>query len=462
LERLGYAGFHLHLPTHAAAPVDPSHRISSIDAIRGTALLGILVINIVGFAQPVQSLEYPTVAGGFGGANFVLWCVNDLLAEGKMRGIFSMLFGASVILFTMAKATRFGSEEIADLYYRRTIWLIVFGILHAYLLWPGDILFEYGVTGLLLYPLRKVAPKRLLLAGILFLAVFSLKNLVRGLELRDLRDRAAAAAHAATGGQPVNPEDRLVQQRWQEEIRAAKPGPEEVAEMTRIRRSNYWTLFQWRLGVAKRIQTTDFYEREFWDVCGMMLIGVALFKLGVFSATRTRRQYAVLAVSCYAIGLPLGLYLMRQNIVNDFDPAAKTLLATAHQLVRLTVALGHVAVLAILCQSRALPWLTSRLAAVGQTALSNYILDTILCSMIFYGYGLALYGRMDRVHYFLVTLAICTFQLIASRIWLTHFRFGPVEWLWRSLTYWSPQPMRFLRSDPTPASRPSAPESGNR
>jgi len=104
--------------------------------------------------------------------------------------------------------------------------------------------------------------------------------------------------------------------------------------------------------------------------------------------------------------------------------------------------LGHVAVLALLCQLRVVPWLTSRLGAIGQTALSNYIFDSLACTLIFYGYGLALYGTLDRVRFYLVMLAIWTFQLIVSRIWLSHFRFGPLEWLWRSLTYWSRQPMR--------------------
>src|SRR5262245_40158064 len=182
-----------HSATLPIAPADPRTRVSSIDTIRGAALLGILAINVVGFAQPRQSLEFPTVAGGFQGSNFLLWCIADVLFEGKMRAIFSMLFGASVILFSSGNEGGSSAASVADLYYRRTLWLICFGIVHAYCLWPGDILFLYGVIGLILYPIRNVAPQRLIVVGLLSLAILSAKDFHHGLQLRDLRNRALGA-----------------------------------------------------------------------------------------------------------------------------------------------------------------------------------------------------------------------------------------------------------------------------
>jgi uncharacterized protein len=362
-----------------------------------------------------------------------------LLFEGKMRAIFSMLFGASVILFTSGKEGGSSSAGVADLYYRRTLWLICFGIVHAYCLWPGDILFSYGVIGLILYPIRNVAPQRLIVAGLLSLAILSAKDFHHGLQLRDLRNRALGAV-AATGGEP-SPDLLEAQRRWDEEVRNVKPTPEDVALMVRSRRAGYWSQFPTRAALAREFESVQLYDRDYWDVLGMMLIGMGLFKVGFFSARRAHREYAAAAAIGYGPGLPLAVYFITQNIASDFDPALRALLSGGHQFVRLSVAIGHVALLALICQSGTFRWLTSRLAAIGQTALSNYILDSAICAFVFYGYGLSLYGSMERSQYYLVMLAIWAFQLIKSRIWLNHFRFGPLEWLWGSLTCWSRQPM---------------------
>jgi uncharacterized protein len=419
------------------APTEPQQRIGSIDTIRGAALLGILAINIVGFAQPRQSIAYPAIAGGFEGINWVLWCLADLFMEGKMRAIFSMLFGASVIIFTSAKQARVG-EEAADLYYRRTIWLIVFGVLHAYLIWPGDILYAYGVTGLLLYPVRKSAPRALIIAGLVFLSVISTKELIHGLELRSLRNAAGAGNASSASARPPD-------ERWANALRESKPDPADILAMVRARRSDWWTSFQWRSATAKENQSTEFYQTEFWDVCGMMLIGMGLFKLGVFSALRTSREYVALASCGYGIGLSLGVLSIWFRLGANFDPATTTLVHSLHQVVRLSVALGHIAVLALMCRAGVLRLLTSRLARVGQMALTNYIVHSVVCSFVFYGVGLGLYGTMERREYYLVMLSIWVFQLVVSPIWLAQFRFGPLEWLWRTLTYWSLQPMRLPR-----------------
>jgi uncharacterized protein len=315
-----------------AALAIPATRISSIDTIRGAALLGILAINIVGFAQPRQSIEFPTVAGGFQGANFFLWCIADVLFEGKMRAIFSMLFGASAILFTVGKELGSPSARVADLYYRRTLWLICFGIVHAYGLWPGDILFSYGLIGLVLYPIRSVAPRRLIAAGLISLVILSAKDLLHGLELRDLRNRALGAV-AATGGD-ASPEVLKARQEWDEEVRNVKPTREDVAQMVRSRRGGYWSQFSTRAALARESESVQLYDRDCWDVLGMMLIGMGLFKIGFFSARRSQREYTAAAVIGYGAGLPIAVYFITWNIASDFDPALRALLSGGHQFVR--------------------------------------------------------------------------------------------------------------------------------
>jgi uncharacterized protein len=176
---------------------------------------------------------------------------------------------------------------------------------------------------------------------------------------------------------------------------------------------------------------------------GRMLIGMGLMKLGVFSAARSRRFYSVMLALGYGIGLPLMVYdaleLIRHRFSHDYGFHGGKFYNAFGSVV---VALGHVGLVMLIVQSGALTWLTTRLAAVGRMALSNYLTHSIVCTTLFYGYGFGLFGTINRTGLLAIVLIIWVSQLVLSPIWLQHFRFGPVEWLWRSLTYGEPQPMQ--------------------
>ena len=444
--------------TRALAPVTPRERISSVDTIRGFSLLGILLMNILGFALPGNAYDDPTIAGGATGINLATWVVTYLLVEGKMRTIFSMLFGAGVVLLTSRLEERGGEGRIGDIYYRRTLWLLAFGLVHAYFLWPGDILYFYAVAGLMLFPFRKLSAKHLILAGVLVLAVLVPKRILLGLEMQSLREKAAAADAAAAAGKTLTEEQRENQKKWAEKLKEIKPPASEIEKEIADHRAGYWKLFLRRQEEVSRGESVGFYRWGFFDSAGMMLLGMALLKLGFFSAARSYREYALIALVGYALGLSINTYVAYRNIQNHFDVAGTAfhwnayglLNWTAYDVERLAVALAHVAVVMMICKAGALTWLTSRLATVGQMALSNYLTHTIVCTIVFDGYGFGLFGRFQRFQIYGVVLAIWIFQLILSKIWLSHFRFGPVEWLWRSLTYWKRQPMRLLGMPPVP------------
>jgi uncharacterized protein len=180
----------------------------------------------------------------------------------------------------------------------------------------------------------------------------------------------------------------------------------------------------------------------FWGVAGRMLIGMALLKLGVFSAERSKRFYLGLMLAGYGLGWPFIALecsrLVKQNfgadrLIGGFD---------WNEYFSIMVALGHVGALIFIYKSGALAWLTRRLAAVGRMALSNYLMHTLICTTLFYGYGLRLFARLDRVQLMGIVIAIWAFQLWFSPIWLKYFRFGPAEWLWRSLSYGKRQSFR--------------------
>jgi uncharacterized protein len=417
--------------TADAAPVPSSERFESIDVVRGFALLGILAINIINFGLPEIAQSNPAAVGGFEGANFVAWFVCHLLFEEKMFTLFSMLFGAGLVLMTGRAEAR--GQGSAKLFYRRAGFLLLIGLLHGYFLWEGDILFFYAVCGMAIYPLRRKSPGILLILGGLALLTATLLSVGIALLLGWIRRHLDVTGFGLPGMET----------------------PEKIAEQIRLRsEGSYWQIFQARALQTGVMQTAGLLLSLFWLSAGRMLIGIALMKRGVFSAERSRPFYVWLLLAGYGLGLPLVALGAYEQIRHRFDFVYYLGAGRAYNdFGSLFVALGHAAALILVYKAGALRWLTGRLAAVGRMALTNYLAQTVLCTTLFYGYGLGLYGMLDRVQLFGVVAAIWALQLVYSPIWLRYFRFGPAEWLWRSLTYWRAQPL--LRGVPASGWAPS-------
>ncbi|MFQ5724758.1 MAG: DUF418 domain-containing protein, partial [Terriglobia bacterium] len=179
----------------------------------------------------------------------------------------------------------------------------------------------------------------------------------------------------------------------------------------------------------------------FWRAAGLMLVGMGLYKLGVFSARGSPRFYAGLIAAALLVGMPVVVYGIHWNFSHGWPPVSLFYGSQFNYWGSLLVSLGWVGAVMLICQRRALGWLTRRLAAVGQMAFSNYLLHTLICTTIFYGHGLGLFGQVERVGQILIVFGVWGFQLLVSPLWLRRFRFGPLEWLWRSLTYGKLQPM---------------------
>ena len=415
----------------APAPVVQSERITALDTLRGFALLGILLMNIVGMGLIAGAYDDPTTAGGSTGANLWVWAVMHVLAEGKMRCLFSMVFGASTVLLT-SRLERNGIAS-GDISYRRTLWLMGFGIVHAYLLWYGDILYLYALCGLALFPFRVMKPKSLLAIGITLALLESAAYIGGGFHYRVVITNGPAAAAGSS-----------LRREYDDWRRENRPTAEEIQKNNDAWRGNPASVIAARAKLVIPGHNTAYYSplAGSWDVWSMMFIGMALFKMGVFSAQRSTGFYWKLLAICYGIGLPLNTASAWWIIRTKFDPVIHMWAQSSYDLGRLTVALGHMGVIMLLSKAGAVRWLTSALGAVGQMAFSNYILHSVITAVFFTGYGLKMYGRLQRYELYYVVAAIWLAQLIASPIWLRHFRFGPLEWCWRSLTYWKRQPMR--------------------
>jgi len=428
------------------APVAPSERISSIDIVRGFALLGILVLNILSFGLPEAVLFNPLPAGGFSGLNFAEWVLSTLFFEHKMMTIFSMLFGAGLLLFTDRALARGMSP--GRLFYRRAGVLLVFGLVHAYLFWEGDILYSYAICGMILYLVRRWPAWLLLPLGVVVLLPPMLLEPFSAAYFAQARGASQRVEAVLASGKTPSEADKGLAEAWAGIRPSFHPTPEDLAREIKLKsQGSYFQILRSRAVDVIFMQALLFPLYIGWDALGRMMIGVALMKLGVFSAERSLRFYLIMMLGGYGIGLPLVAWGAYQGVLHEFDVVYLFGGGTRYNdFGSILVALGHVGALILVYQSDAIPWLTRRLAAVGRMALSNYLMHTMICTTLFYGYGFGLFGKLDRVQLLGVVLAIWAFQLWLSPIWLKHFRFGPAEWLWRTLTYGKAQPMRVVTS----------------
>jgi uncharacterized protein len=438
----------------AAEPATSEERISAVDVLRGVAVLGILVINVEYFGLPhgdksAAGTEWVGVywPAGLSPRALAGWIAVRALFEGKMRAIFSMLFGAGAILLTSRLERRGLETRAADIYYRRTLWLLVFGVLHAYLLWEGDILYTYALGGLFLFPFRKLPGRTLLIVGAALLALSVPRAAWLSHHREELRAQAARAAADEAADDTPAPEDTDAADEWAEIMESFQPDAETLQRMLDDYHGSYARLFARRAPSVMTVETSDFYGWGFFDGVGMMLIGMGLLRLGVLTGARSRRFYLAQAVIGFGLGLPLSAAATYELGAHRFDPVAVAGITAVYDPARLGVALGHIAVLMLLVQSGKLKWLTQSLGNVGRMALTSYISATLVCTTLFNGYGLGLFGRLGRGGLYLVTLAIWCGQLVFSQVWSRAFLFGPLEWIWRSLTYWKLQPMRRRRTE---------------
>ena len=417
------------IPTAAMArsslgPVGTSERIDSIDVLRGVAVLGILTINIFLFGLPVEMGKSPVLLVAGGQADVIAYFVAFVALEGSQRAIFSMLFGAGVVLFTSRLFESDRASFAKRIYYTRTCWLIVFGLVDAYLLlWFGDILFHYGVAGLVLYFARDWRPRKLLIVACAILGALCLVRIGISASFgfaKSLVDDPSRAAQLGMDSSLVDELTALVK----------KPSSEAIQQSTQVRAGGYISAFLSNARDSLESQTANAILMLFWDALALMMIGMALFKWKVLNASRSTMFYALMFVLGIGVGYAINWWevhdaVERQVYVTYFE--------WTYDIGRIATALGYVGLVMLVCKLQILSRLRSWLAAVGRMALSNYVMQTIICNTIFVIFGL--YGSLRLSQLYIVVLCIWIVQLIYSPLWLARFKYGPLEWVWRKLTY---------------------------
>lgn len=414
-------------------------RLESLDFIRGCALFGILIMNIVGMGMG-PAYDNPTVMGGDTGINLWTWYIVNVGFEGTQRGLFSILFGAGVILFT-------SRPDSTDAYFRRNLWLIAFGLFNAWvLLWGGDILYFYGLTALFLFSFRNLPGKKLLGLGV---AAFVLGAAWSGLEtynMLNLHKRAVAAETLPVAER--NEEQKKAIEEWKEQSRGS-PSPGTVARLKRENQAGYVSALVVRAPRISESQSWDAY-RYFFDIFGMMMIGMALFKLGVLTLEAKTRIYLAMMVGGYAIGMPLNIYEANWLMNHNFSGLARHQAEITYDFARLAQTIGHLGLLGLFLKSGSFAWFRRSMAAVGRMALTNYLSHSVVALIIFVLLGY--WGALERHQLYYIVFSIWAVQIVISPIWLKHFHFGPAEWLWRYLTY-GVRP-EFRREAPTSGAQP--------
>jgi uncharacterized protein len=422
------------------APIDKNERIFSLDILRGFVLCGILLMNIVGYGL-WGAYRDPTVAGGADGWNLRSWEITTMFFEGTMRGLFSLLFGVGMFVLTDRLEKKGAGVKVADIYFRRTLWLIFFGLVHGYLLlWGGEILFSYGIMGLLIFSFRKMSPKKLTAIAIFLMCCGSLWDYADHRSNLKMVENAAIAKKYTTEGKPLTKELKDAEKKWNEKL--DERSPEFLNDKIQHFRQGYFQVVAFLAPFNKEGDMLDPYRWDPWDVLSMMLLGIALFKWKVLTAERTYKFYGWMAVIGYAIGLSINYYELRIVLDSNFSFTGFSQATLTYYWGRLFTAMGHVGLIMIFSKLPILAWFKKAIAAVGKMALTNYLMHSVICMFVFTGAGFGLFGKLERHELYYVVFSIWIFQLIISPIWLTYFRFGPAEWLWRTLTYLKRQPMR--------------------
>ena len=400
------------------APVSSTQRLETLDVLRGFALLGILAMNIRAMAAPMSAYMYPYALFDYEGPSRLAYLFTTVVFDLKMMGLFSMLFGAGVLLYAN-KRTESGRSPIA-LWFRRMFVLLVIGLLHAYLIWAGDILVPYALCGiLLLWWMRNRTARTLLYSAIVMLAIGA----------------ALAVVHGLTWGS-MSEADRAA------ELELMMPTREQALGHVDLMLGGYLRFVAGSAAGTFMFETMFFALFFFWRCGGMMLLGMSLYKSGFLGGRLSSSTYARVALVATPVGLGLAFIGALELDRVAYAMPIRALVDLWNYAGAVFASIGYAATLIWIVKREAMAGLRRRLAAVGQMALSNYLFHSITASVVFLGWGFGLAGRFDYAAQLLIVVAIWMVQLIISPIWLRSFRYGPAEWLWRTLTYGRAQPMR--------------------
>ena len=377
-------------------------RITNLDFIRGIAVLGILVMNAITFVLPKSAYYNPSSAGTNNILDWIFVALSQIFVAEKMMGLFSLLFGASIVLFIESQKRRDRRHPHTRSIWRNVILLIV-GSIHASI-WFGDVLIVYALCApvvLLLYRMNKYF---ILILGVFFIhypVIFS-----------------------PLFQEFFDSQGNLIMTGMVKDIVMSSQ-----SEASKIGLGEIW--------FANKTMTGEVFGifiliDAFGRALGMMLIGVFLYRSNILQGIYSNSFYKKIAIAGFTIGIPLATYSLIWGITENYSPSIALIHSNPHRIANLPLILGYVGLLTILNTKLPLQFVT-RIRAVGKMALTNYLTQTLISTVIF----TIIFSNLilSRSELMLYVVVIWTLQICWSKYWLDHFQYGPFEWIWRKLTY---------------------------
>ncbi len=400
-------------------PVPSAERFELFDVLRGIAMLGIFAVNLWSFSMPMAAYMNPSAYGSMEGLNGAAWWVVHVFFDTKFITLFSLLFGAGLVV--MSRRADQAKRSSWARHLRRTFVLFLIGMAHAYLLWWGDILVAYAICGFLVFLLRRIKPLKQVVIGCLVFSVTPLLFL---------------ASYAGWASQ-------LDGEAFQAELEEWAPGEEDVAAEIEIMQGSWREQMEIRVPEAAAMQTFVMLIFFLWRICGLMLIGMGLFQWGLLSGQWKVKHYQRMAAICLPVGLLLVITGAGLNVSTGWAWAESMFLYSQFNYFgSLLVTLGYVGVVATLVLRAKMTAWRARFAAVGRVALTCYLGQTLIATTLFFGHGFGWFGEVSRSGQFGIFLVVSTLQLLLAPIWLKHFNQGPLEWLLRGAVYGAFRPWR--------------------
>jgi uncharacterized protein len=462
----------------------PSHEfLKPLDVIRGVAVLGLLVTSIWEFGGFTPNMHIYYQRGPHGG-NYALLTAISILFEGKMLALFALVFGAGIVLFLTKKHPT--KIEAADLYIRRQLWLLFFGLFVAFiLLFPGDILYPFAVVGIMLFGFWRFSAKGLATIAAVFLLIFFGKQFwnyqddrkdykkylaVTAVEKRIKADSLARAKKDSTlrlkdtvlikdvlaknklADSIARKNDTLTKKqkeekgKWEGIVKATKYDSAKTVSLNKsMREGSYSKVWDTVMKKSQDKESFWVYRIGLWEIGSMMLLGMALFKSGFFDGKAGTGKYFAIALLFILLGAGLGWYRLHYNNMRlgDYEGFVKTRILPYNFFIPLEnmfMATGYASMIIWMIRLNILTWLWRGIGLAGSMALTNYVLQCLVCSCFFYGYAFGYFGKLEQLELYVMVAELTLLQLVFSVLWLRYFTIGPLEWLWSCLIYrkWFP------------------------
>lgn len=445
----------------SAPPLYSSPRIDTLDVLRGLAVLVALFISVGFFGGFSQNAQNGLLISSKG-FDYRLFGAIEILFDGKMRALIAVVFGAAMLLF-LQKETRKNEPPAQELFIRRQMWLILFGIVNGLLFfWTRDVLFHLGIMGILLFPFLRLSAKGLLIAALAATLVYCGKYYwayaddrkahtkyvaVTEAEKRMAKDTLANAKAVAAGKKEAAKKDTLTKKQreekgaWEGIVAGMKYDPKkDSGEKKEMGNTAYASLYEHLMPRLQFREAQWTYQYGIWDFAGAVLLGMALFRLGFFNGRFSRNRYLFIGMVGITAGVLLGWYRLhhQQLTLQDYGKyigSHSLPYMLFFPLERLFSAVGYASLAAFLFNAGILNPLWRGFANAGRLALTNYLMQSIVCALVFTGFGAGYFGRLTQGQLYLFALQLCVVQTVFSTLWLRVYSIGPAEWLLRSLTY---------------------------